>query len=174
MTCAMTLSGKTLTGGDTDELQLVGVFPWRIGRDGERTVLLITSRRQGRWIMPRGLPVKGEPPFVAASRKAFEEAGIIGEISTVPVTAYQYIKVLDEGSQVACRVTVFGMNVRGTLTHWRQKEQRHRRWFSLEAAADKLDDIQLAEFVRTIDSEPGRLEQHNRSEGLRDHHTRGA
>lgn len=152
MICATTASDKALIVSDTEELHQVGVLPWRIGRDGERKILLITSRRRGQWIVPRGLPMKGDPPFVAASRKAFEEAGIIGDISTVPVTTYRHMKVLDDGSQVACRVTVFGMNVCGTLTHWRQKEQRHRRWFSLQAAAEKLVDIELAAFVRGIEA----------------------
>ncbi|WP_313617752.1 NUDIX hydrolase [Agrobacterium sp.] len=158
MNSAMTASGKAMIVGDTDELQQVGVLPWRIGRDGERKILLITSRRRGQWITPRGLPMKGDAPFVAASRKAFEEAGIIGDISTVPVTTYRHTKILDDGSQVACRVTVFGMNVCGTLTHWRQKEQRHRRWFSFDVAADKLFDIELAKFVRQLEAEPEHLE----------------
>ncbi|MEW9617746.1 NUDIX hydrolase [Shinella sp. S4-D37] len=150
---------------DADELQQVGVLPWRIRRDGERKLLLITSRRRGRWIVPKGWPMKGYPPFAAASREAFEEAGIIGDISPAPVTTYRYMKARGDGSQVACRVTVFGMNVRGTLSHWREKEQRQRRWFSLEAAAGKLDDIELAAFVRVLETEPDRLEPNSRSGG---------
>ncbi|MCJ8151081.1 NUDIX hydrolase (plasmid) [Shinella sp. B3.7] len=142
----------------TEELQQVGVLPWRIRRAGERKLFLITSRRRGRWIVPNGCPKKGYPLFFAASREAFEEAGIIGDISSVPVTTYRYMKVRDDGSQVACRGTVFGMNVRGTLSHWCEKGQRQRRWFSLEAAAGKLDDVELAEFVRELESDPERLE----------------
>jgi len=158
MTCATTTSDNVRMACDTGVLQQVGVLPWRIRRDGERKLLLITSRRRGRWIVPKGWPIKGFPPFVAASREAFEEAGIIGDISSVPVTTYRYMKVRDDGSQVACRVTLFGMNVRGTLSHWREKGQRQRRWFSLEAAAGKLDDVELAEFVRGLETDPERLE----------------
>ncbi|MBD9374511.1 NUDIX hydrolase [Rhizobium sp. ARZ01] len=146
-----------------DELQQVGVLPWRIRRDGEPKILLITSRRRGRWIVPKGWPLKGYPPLVAASREAFEEAGVIGDISPEPVTTYRYMKALDDGSEVPCRVAVFGMNVRGTLSHWREKGQRQRRWFSLGAAADKLDDVELAEFVRVLDAAPERLEPSSRS-----------
>lgn len=163
MNRATRIGDSVLTAGDTDELQQVGVLPWRIRRDGEPKLLLITSRRRGRWIVPKGWPMKGYPPFIAASREAFEEAGIIGDISPAPVTTYRYMKALDDGSQAACRVTVFGMNVRGTLSHWREKGQRQRRWFSLEAAAGKLDDIELAEFVRVLETEPERLEPNNRS-----------
>ncbi len=149
--------------GDADELQQVGVLPWRIRRDGETRLLLITSRRRGRWIVPKGWPMKGYPPSVAASREAFEEAGIIGDISPVPMTTYRYMKARNDGSEVACRVTVFGMKVRGTLSHWREKGQRQRRWFSLEAAAGTLDDNELAEFLTTLKTEPERLEPQSRS-----------
>ena len=43
-------------------------------------------------------------------------------------------------------------DVFGTLVDWREKAQRQRRWFSLAAAADKLDDRELSEFVRTLDA----------------------
>ncbi|MGX5722398.1 NUDIX hydrolase [Shinella zoogloeoides] len=158
MTYRTTTGDNVRMACDASELQQVGVLPWRVRRDGERKLLLITSRRRGRWIVPKGWPMKGYPPFIAASREAFEEAGIIGDISSVPVTTYRYMKDRDDGSQVACRVTVFGMNVGGTLSHWREKGQRQRRWFSLEAAASKLDDVELAEFVRELEADPERLE----------------
>lgn len=145
------------------ERQQVGVLPWRIQRDGEMKILLITSRGRGRWIVPKGWPVKGYPLLVAASREAFEEAGIIGDISPAPVTAFRYRKILDDGSQAPCRVAVFGMNVRGTLSHWREKGQRKRQWFSLAEAAARLDAAELAAFVRTLDEEPERVEPFRRS-----------
>lgn len=165
----MSYSTKTgdhaLRASGVDDLQQVGVFPWRIRRDGELRVLLITSRRRRRrrWIVPKGWPMKGCSPLVAASREAFEEAGIFGDISPTPVMTYRYVKALDDGSQAPCRVAVFGMNVRGTLSHWREKEQRQRRWFSLEAAADQLDDAELAAFVSALDAAPEHLEAFSRS-----------
>lgn len=149
----------------TEELQQVGVLPWRIRRDGEPKVMLITSRRRGRWIVPKGWPMKGRSLLDAASREAFEEAGIFGKIAPEPVTEYRYLKALDNGAHVPCCVTVFGMNVRGTLSHWREKGQRQRRWFSLEEAADKLDDAELAAFVRALDAEPGRLKSLHGAQG---------
>lgn len=157
MTCASMARHPVRIAGETEELQQVGVLPWRIRRDGQWRLLLVTSRRRDRWIVPKGWPMKGYPPFVAASREAFVGAGVIGDISSVPVTAYRYKKVRDDGSHVACLVTVFGMNVRGTLSHWREKGQRQRRWFSLEAAAGKLDDVELAAFIRGLETEPERL-----------------
>ena len=152
-----------LDTGNAEEMQQVGVLPWRIRRDGELKILLITSRRQGRWIVPKGWPVKGRSLLAAASREAFEEAGVIGDISPAPLTEYRYIKAANDGAQVPCRVAVFGMKVRGTLSHWREKSQRQRRWFSLEAAADKLDDAELAAFVTTLEAAPERLKASGRA-----------
>ncbi|MCT8974405.1 NUDIX hydrolase [Microbaculum marinisediminis] len=136
---------------DTDgaALQQFGVLPWRTRRDGKMRILLITSRRRGRWIIPKGWPIEDQPPVIAASREAFEEAGVIGDIHPGPLTDYLYMKTLDDGSVEPCRVTVFGMRVHGTLSTWREQEQRQRRWFSVEEAADRLDDAELADFVRS-------------------------
>ena len=153
------VSGADVPG----ERQQVGALPWRIQRNGEMRILLITSRECGRWIVPKGWPVKGYPLLVAASRKAFEAAGVIGDISPAPVVAFRYRKALDDGSRVPCSVAVFGMNVRGTLSHWREKGQRKRQWFSLGEAADRLDDAELAAFVRMLDDKPERLEPFRRT-----------
>jgi 8-oxo-dGTP pyrophosphatase MutT (NUDIX family) len=159
MNAAVKIDGHVSEVNVTDELQQVGVLPWRIRRDGEPKVLLITSRRRGRWIVPKGWPMKGRALHLAASREAFEEAGIFGEICPTPITEYRYMKALDSGLEARCRVTVFGMKVRGTLSHWREKGQRQRRWFSLGEAADRLDNAELAEFVRELEATPDRLKQ---------------
>ena len=153
-----------LAAGHAGEMQQVGVLPWRIRRDGELKILLITSRRRGRWIVPKGWPVKGRSLLAAASREAFEEAGVIGDISPAPLTEYRYIKAANDGAQVPCRVAVFGMKVRGTLSHWREKSQRQRHWFSLEAAADRLDDAELAAFVTTLEAAPEQLRASGKAE----------
>ena len=165
MNLAVKVTEHISGAGVPGERQQVGVLPWRIRRNGEMRILLITSRGRGRWIVPKGWPAKGYPLLVAASREAFEEAGVIGDISPSPVTAFRYQKILDDGSQTPCRVAVFGMNVRGTLSHWREKGQRKRQWFSLGEAADRLDAAELAAFVRALDAEPERLEPFRRTDG---------
>lgn len=129
------------------ELQQFGALPWRINRSGKIRILLVTSRRRARWIIPKGWPLKDKAPIFAASREAFEEAGIVGDIYPQPITDYRYMKLLDDGSVRACRVTVFSMKVHGTLNNWQEQHQRKRRWFSVEEAAQRLDDQELAEFV---------------------------
>jgi ADP-ribose pyrophosphatase YjhB (NUDIX family) len=40
-------------------------------------VLLVTSRETGRWIIPKGGPIKGFKPAKTAAREAYEDAGAL-------------------------------------------------------------------------------------------------
>ena len=130
------------------ERQQYAALPWRTRRDGKTSVLLVTSRRRGRWIIPKGWPERNEPAFATASREAFEEAGIIGDIYPNPLTRYEYLKTLRDGSLEKCQVTVFSMKVYGTRSHWREQGKRQRQWFTAEEAWARLDDADLASFLR--------------------------
>lgn len=138
------------------ELQQFAALPWRTGSDGKTRILLVTSGEHQRWVIPTGWPIVGQPPFVTASLKAFEKAGIIGDIYPQPMTDCQYMKQLDDGSLQPCRVTVFSMKVYGTLSNWREQDHRKRSWFSVDEAADRLDDAELAEFIRLHGPFPGK------------------
>ena len=50
---------------------------------GELQVLLITSRGTGRWIVPKGWPVRGQTPAGSALIEAYEEAGVRGVVHPV-------------------------------------------------------------------------------------------
>lgn len=149
---------------DGEPRQQYGVLPWRSDRKGNLRVMLITSRRRARWIVPRGWPVEGRAPFMSAALEAFEEAGIIGDTSSAPLTHFHYLKEEEDGSQEKLRVTLFAMQVRGTLSHWRERHQRRRKWFGLDEAADRLDDVELARFVRELAADPTRLTQPRRAD----------
>ncbi|TMV51704.1 NUDIX hydrolase, partial [Thioclava sp. BHET1] len=48
-------------------------------------VLLITSRDTGRWVVPKGWPMRGLDAAGAARQEAWEEAGVMGRIAAEPV-----------------------------------------------------------------------------------------
>lgn len=135
-----------------DVLQQYGALPWRRNRRGEIEILLITSRRRMRWIIPKGWPVKGRPDYLSAALEAFEEAGVIGEVYPHPIGDYHYLKNGREGLSQRCRVTLFSLHVRGTLLNWPEIGQRKRRWISLKEAAELIADPELARLVRSVGS----------------------
>ena len=137
--------------------QQYGVLPWRKDKRGHLQVLLITSRGGGRWIVPKGWPVKGRAPYLSAALEAFEEAGVIGEVVSQPLASYRYAKDDEDGTKLLRRVTLFGLRVVGTLTNWPERGQRKRRWFSLADAAEAAADPELSTLIRAIRDEPQML-----------------
>ena len=61
---------------------------WRRAAAGIE-VLLITARRSGRWIVPKGHPIRGLPVHEAAAREAWEEAGVQGRVNPAPLGRYR-------------------------------------------------------------------------------------
>jgi hypothetical protein len=57
----------------------------------------MTSRGTGRFIIPKGWPMKNHSDPFAAAREARQEAGLIGEIRRKPIGHYIYWKRLIEG-----------------------------------------------------------------------------
>ena len=134
--------------------QQYGALPWRKGPRGRLQVLLITSRRRGRWIVPKGWPMKDRQPCLVAAMEAFEEAGVIGEVEPSPLGRYDYMKEGSDGSSQRVCVTLFGLAVVGTLTNWPERGQRKRRWFGLAEAAETVDDLSLIPLISAIRDAP--------------------
>ncbi|HEX8569036.1 MAG TPA: NUDIX hydrolase [Caulobacteraceae bacterium] len=124
------------------------VLPWREGQGG-REVLLITSRETGRWVLPKGWPMKKLPPWKAAAREGFEEAGVRGDVAREPIGAYSYLKAFTESLAFRCEVQVFPMKVKTELSQWPEKAERTRRWFTPAAAADAVDEPELQALIRS-------------------------
>lgn len=137
-------------GGDI--LRQYGAIAWRWSRRGELKILLITSRERGRWIVPKGWPIKGKSPAKVAAREAFEEGGVIGDTRAEPMGAYDYLKILRDGSTALCRVVLFGIEVRGTLISWPERSQRRRSWYTVSEAARTVSDSQLAQVLKSLEA----------------------
>ncbi len=50
----------------------VAALPLMVGDDGIERVLLLTSRETGRWVIPKGWPIRGRKPHEAAAQEALE------------------------------------------------------------------------------------------------------
>ena len=119
---------------------------------GEPEVLLITSRDTGRWIIPKGWPMKGRKDHRAAAREALEEAGVTGSICKEPLGAYLYKKQFTDRIE-ACRVMVYVLEVREERDAWREGRQRQRQWFTPDVAAANVSEPCLAAMILRLASE---------------------
>jgi 8-oxo-dGTP pyrophosphatase MutT (NUDIX family) len=130
----------------------VATIPIRLDKDGKIQVLLITSKKNTRFIVPKGWPMKGKNGRKAAMTEAHEEAGVVGKALEKPIGSYSYWKRLSTRF-VLVNVTVYLMPVFETLPSWEESTKRKRAWLSPAQAARLIDEPQLATLVRTISAE---------------------
>lgn len=128
----------------------VAALCWRRSRKGLR-ILLVTSRDSGRWVIPKGWPMRRRSMPDAAAREAWEEAGVKGEIRPVSLGLYTYRKVLDNGDTIPCAVVVYPLEVQIMLREYPEYGQRSTRWFSPRKAAKRVREPQLASLIRDFD-----------------------
>ena len=115
----------------------MAALPVRRSSDGELSLLLVTSRDTGRWIIPKGWPMKRQSDHKAAAVEAKEEAGVTGSINRKPIGHYSYFKRLAASFELV-EVAVYLLTVERELETWLEDQDRERRWVSLEAAAEMV------------------------------------
>ncbi|KIN61863.1 Hydrolase, nudix family [Sulfitobacter noctilucicola] len=119
--------------------------------DGAKKVLLITSRDTGRWIVPKGWPIKGKNGAEAALQEAWEEAGVKkADIIEEPMGHFGYIKGLNNGEDVPVEAEVYLVHVRGLKEDYPEVDQRERAWFSPTDAAKLVREPDLKEILRSL------------------------
>src|ERR1700688_4615172 len=152
----MQISRSPLPKKTRDRTQLAAL-PFRIGTSGRPEIMLLTSRETGRFVIPKGWPIKGLKPREVAAREAYEEAGLFGSITSKrPIGIYHYEKQFAEGG-LLCEVRVFLFRVDQQLDDWPEKGQRETRWLDLAEAAALVNEGGLAEIVRFSSHQPQRL-----------------
>lgn len=136
-------------GSKTDLRTQFAALCYRI-KDEKVQICLITSRRSGRWIVPKGWPMNGETPTDAAATEAFEEAGVKGKIHSRPAGVFSYYKVRSE-DELPCIAIVYPLRVKKVLSNWPEKKERQRKWLSRKKAAALVDDPELAAIILGFD-----------------------
>jgi 8-oxo-dGTP pyrophosphatase MutT (NUDIX family) len=124
-------------------IRQVGVLAYRRGAGGAVEILLVTSRRTKRFIIPKGWQMKGKSDPRSAGKEALQEAGIVGRPGRIPIGEYRYWKRL-RSAFVPITVTVFPMEVAEVLTDWRERRQRQRAWMRPDEAAVLVDEPALS------------------------------
>jgi 8-oxo-dGTP pyrophosphatase MutT (NUDIX family) len=118
-----------------------GALPYSVV-EGRVAFLLITSRRTGRWIFPKGDIEPDMTPWDSAAQEALEEAGVSGQIGTEPVGSYRSSASVDGSSLVD--VDIYPLLVETQLDVWKEMDQRLRHWAVLPEARRLLNDSALS------------------------------
>lgn len=132
----------------------VAALPIKAGIDGKPQIILVTSRETGRWVIPKGWPMRNRKDHDAAAIEAYEEAGVVGKVDKKSLGTFDYIKVMPKGrDDVKCRVAVYVLNVEKLLPKWPESKQRTRDFCSPVEAAGRVDEPELKEIILGLGEE---------------------
>jgi len=121
-----------------------GVIPYR-KKNGKVEVMLVTSIRRRKWIVPKGFIEYHMSAFQSAKKEAFEEAGIRGGTGTRILGSYTVKK---RGSELLTKI--YSMRVTKVFKDYPEKNLRKRKWFTVAEAAKKVDIDELAKMIRKL------------------------
>ena len=121
-----------------------GVIPYR-RKNGELQVLLITSMKRKKWILPKGYIEFNLSPFESAKKEAYEEAGVIGTNETIEVGSFRIKRSIG-----VCDIKVYSMEVIEVLDDYPDKELRKRKWFSVKDAADNISIPEVSGMILSL------------------------
>lgn len=120
-------------------------------RPDDDRVLLLTSRDTGRWVLPKGWPMRGKSLAQAALQEAWEEAGVIGTIAREEIGAFRYNKKIDTGVWIPVNCVVHTVVVSKMKNTFPEAGQRTRVWFTPQEAADLVHEAELRTLLRNLD-----------------------
>ncbi|MEC3862044.1 NUDIX hydrolase [Mesobacterium sp. TK19101] len=140
-----------LDGSNTEIATQYAALCLRV-RKKKLQVLMITSRRNRRWVLPKGWPMDGKSGAETAAQEAWEEAGVRGKCSNDSIGMYTYIKEAEKKEEVdqPCAVMVYPLKVKSLAGKHPEKGQRVRKWMSCKKAARKVWEPELAELLRGL------------------------
>lgn len=118
-----------------------GVIPWRPADRGLE-ILLITSRRTGAWIIPKGVIEPDLSPLESACKEAWEEAGVVGRPAPDPLGSFRH-----EKWGGVCEVAVYRLRVDSVAEEWPEARVRRREWMRLRPAAAAVQNPELRALI---------------------------
>ena len=121
----------------------VAALPLRKRKGGAVDVLLITSRKKGKWLIPKGWPSRGMKDWEAAQKEALEEGGVRGKVSRRPIGGYKRHDRL--GTPIL--VKVFLLRVDQQVKSW---PEHRRKWLTPEQAARRVDNLKLGQVLQGL------------------------
>jgi 8-oxo-dGTP pyrophosphatase MutT (NUDIX family) len=122
-----------------------GVLAFRRRKNGEPLILLISKTRSKKWGIPKGKLAPHLSFPENAAKEAYEEAGVIGDISPTSIGMFRGRKRSAASPEDRIvEVWVYLLEVTQMLADWPEKQTRKTRWVSCEVAARQLREPVLA------------------------------
>lgn len=120
------------------------IIPYSL-KDGELQILLITSIRKKKWIIPKGFIEFNLSAFESAKKEAFEEAGVIGTNETIELGSFTIKKY---GGRT--NIVVYSMEVEKFKDDYPEKNLRKRNWFTVEEAIETISIPEVIKMIETL------------------------
>ena len=124
---------------------------YRMRKGKKCEILLVTSRGTGRWIPPKGWPMKGKSPEKAAAQEALEEAGVKGRVHRVALGRYKYHRDENNCGKMSTEAYIFPLKFKSFAKDYKEKGQRKVKWFSPKKAAMMVREPELKKIIRSFD-----------------------
>lgn len=127
---------------DSDRFYQASVIPYRSSESGLE-FCLITSKKTGKWSLPKGTIRSEDSVSETIARQAYKEAGVRGELIEEPIGTYSYHKW-----ETILEVVVLMMDVSECDEEWPDATARKRRWVSADEALGLLSKDDLKKILR--------------------------
>lgn len=110
-------------------------------KDRKYVLLIRSTKRKNGWVLPKGGWESDEECTEAASREAWEEAGIVinidYDLGDIPETRKPK---KDKKDPIKCLYRFYEATVTLEAKEWPEAEKRERRWMTYSEAKEALKD----------------------------------
>jgi len=112
-------------------------------------ILLITSRKRKKWILPKGNPINALTNAQSAQQEAYEEAGVRGNVDEECIGIVQTTKNLGNGFRSKIDLHIYALLVTSMEENFPEKGQRKTEWLPINQAIKRYDDIQIGFLLKS-------------------------
>jgi 8-oxo-dGTP pyrophosphatase MutT (NUDIX family) len=132
----------------------IAALPLYFAPAGGIEVFLVTSRGSGRWIIPKGNPIKGLSPMDVAAQEAFEEAGLVGRVSPRCIGSFEFERLRRDTGKTWL-IDVYPLFVEKQMRKWDEKSQRTVLRCDVASALSLVCTRSLAQIIETCSQQFG-------------------